>query len=131
MKSFLAHAAKIGIRQAIQASAVSVVYDPDGLAISIDKAGFGDMVIEAEGVDSEPVRVNNDDSRDLIVWPADLVDGQGDQVEPEQGTEVQVTLPDDSVVSFSIAAQPPDPCWRWTDRYQTARRIHMERIEAA
>ena len=130
MNSILANAVKVAIRKAIQATKVSVVYDPGGMNIAIDQAGFGEMQIGSEGVDGDLVRVTGDDKRDILVWPSDLVHNSN-QVEPEQGAEVVVTLPDETEVTFEVAAEPPEPHWRWTDRFQTARRIHLTRIEVA
>lgn len=124
----LAPAAKYAIELAIKLSAVRAVCKTlnNGELITIEQAGIGAMITETQGVDGQMIRVTHSDARSLIVWPEDLRLASGDQYEPHHGDEWTITLPKGQVVNGECAPFPPDRHWRWTDRYETARRIHLK-----
>ena len=134
--SFLADIAKLAIEQSIAASPVTVDYQQIATGFNVDSfvAAFGAMRIDAKGLDGHAVRIPPSDARDIVCFPSDLALNviQGDQsqrvqVEPKSGDLVTLTLPNETQLNFEVLPFEPDPAWRWTDRFETGRRIHLKR----
>lgn len=140
--SFLADIAKLAIEQSIAASPVTVDYQQiaTGFHVGSFVAAFGAMRIDAKGLDGHAVRIPPSDARDIVCFPADLaivelsfnqLTGQLQAntipVEPESGDLVTLTLPNETQLNFEVLPFEPDPAWRWTDRFETGRRIHLKR----
>jgi len=132
VNSFLSHTAKLAVEAAIAASMVSVVIRHADELIEIAKAGFGELVVEAELLEGQAMRVPTTNAYDLICWPADLVKDSGESFRPDNGDLIRVTFtkPDGSQNEREFHASPfePDPVWRYTDRFETAVRIHMKQL---
>ena len=132
----LSEAAQLAIEAAIETTSVSAICYPVGDSkteddsIAIDKAGFGELVIDSEGTNGQQVNINHSDKRSLIVWTHELArDGQ--PYIPQQGDHWAITLPNETVIQAQCVSVPPELHWRWTDRFQTARRIHLLIIDDA
>lgn len=123
----LAEAAKCAIEVAMQTAGVTAVCTPvsETYQIEIQTAALGEMVVQSEGTDGQQVRMNVSDARSLIVWPDDLKIGKFPYT-PQQGDCWTITLPNGSIIKAECAPFPPEHHWRWTDRFNTARRIHLK-----
>lgn len=123
----LAEVARTAVEIAIATSPVAVQYTHVATAnvVEIARCGFGELQVSAEGLDGQMIRVTHIDGNDLIVWPDDLADSEGTKLTPADDDTVVVTLPSGTVINFIVAPLDNERCWRWTDRFRTARRIHM------
>lgn len=68
-------------------------------------------------------------SQDWLFDPAELVDEDGDQIEPKHGHQIEV-LNADGTVKEAYRVQPTDTAedvWRWSEGTHTWRRVHSER----
>ena len=122
MISALKASARMALQMAIDQCRVQATLTRlDGSEVCIRDAGLGQMMIEAESVDGKQIRVAPSDARDLLTWPDQLRDQP-----PVAGELVEITFENRQRRTFEIAAALPDPCWRWTDRFETGMRIHMK-----
>ena len=124
----LPEAAKLAIKVAMATSPVAAVCCPvdyPKTKIEIERAAIGAVSTTVEGTNGQLVRINIADARSLIIWPADLMIGQN-SYQPVQGDLWQITLPSGETIDAECTPFPPEPCWRWTDRFQTAHRIHLK-----
>jgi hypothetical protein len=126
-QTMLAEAAKLAVEVAIATTGVRAVCCPvsEQYEIRIDRVGFGGMSTESEGVNGQAIRQDRSDARSLIVWPRDLVVGKF-CYQPQHGDRWRIWLPSETVIEAECTAFPPEPHWRWTDRFQTAYRIHIK-----
>lgn len=115
-------AARQAVLLAIRSAKVSVVYAIEGDDDLEFTAGLGPFRSETEDLDGQAVAINLSEMVDLIAWPGDLTK------EPEQGDTVAITMPDGQTLNFEVIPIPPEPCWRWTDRFRTARRVHLREV---
>lgn len=122
----LAAAAKLAIDQAIRSTRVSATVYRGAETALLDAAGLGAFSATAVGEDGEPIRVSEVDARDLIVRPTDWLLSTA----PESGDRFKVDLPNGSTAWFECSAFPPEPAVRWSDRFETAYRIHLKKIDA-
>lgn len=123
--SILRLAAKIAVKNSIRSTAVSLVYHASdaGVSLPIDAAGLTAPATETEGLDGQPVRIISSTTRDLIAWPSDFIhDGQ--TIEPDSGDLLDVTHSNGDVEQFQVSGEP---AWRFTDQFNTAYRIHLEK----
>lgn len=121
MAGLLKIACRRAVKIAIDQNRVSATLTRlDGSTIAFCEAGIGSHVTEAEGIDGNQVRVVPSDLQDLIVWPDQLAE------KPLAGELVEIKYDDRSIRTFEVTADPPDPCWRYTDRFATGIRIHMK-----
>lgn len=68
-------------------------------------------------------------SQDWLLDPAELVDENGDQIEPKHGHKLE-RLDDAGDVVETYRVQPTDTAddvWRWSDGTHAWRRVHSER----
>jgi hypothetical protein len=123
----LPSAAKLAIQIAIATNAVSAVCFPvndSEYQIKV-RGGLCAMTTMAEGVNGQQVVFNQEDARSLLVWPKDLMIGKFEYV-PQDGDKWEITLPNGTKINAVCAAFPPEIHWRWTDQFETARRIHLK-----
>lgn len=67
-------------------------------------------------------------SRDYVVEVADLVrDDDETPIVPERGDRVVEVRPEGEAV-FELLDMPGANCWRWSDSYYIARRLHTKQI---
>jgi hypothetical protein len=126
----LPDAAKLAVEVAIATATVSAVCCPvsETYEIIIPKAGLGMMEIQTEGANGQMVVMTPSDARTLIVWPDDLKIGIFRYI-PQHGDAWSITLPNGHKIKAECAPFPPERHWKWTDRFQTARRIHLKIFE--
>jgi len=123
----LAEAARCAVEVAIATATVSAVCIPvsESYQIEIAECGIGAMITQSEGTNGQKVRINHSDARSLIVWPEDLKVGKF-CYRPQHGDKWKIKLPSGKVIEAECAPMPPEIHWRWTDRFQTAFRIHVK-----
>ena len=68
------------------------------------------------------------ESRDFIITAADLVLG-GVVVVPERGDRIKETAGSQTLV-YEVVGPGSEPCWRWSDPYRQAVRIHTKQVDA-
>lgn len=125
--ALLADAAKLAIESAMAVSGVRVQCCPLDKKIEIDVgvAALGAVTQVSEGTNGQMVRLDISDARSLLVWPHDLVIGDYCH-RPIQGDMWSIWLPNGKRIYAECAAFDPEPAWRWTDRFETAYRIHVK-----
>ena len=69
------------------------------------------------------------ESRDFIITAADLVLG-GEVVTPERGDRIEETAGNQTLV-YEVVGPGQEPCWRWSDPYRLALRIHTKQVGTA
>lgn len=77
--------------------------------------------------DSEHVVAESFESRDFIVSAADLVIGDAD-VTPEVGDQVQEIAGSNRFI-YEVVPMGPNPCWRYSDDFRKAVRIHTKLVK--
>ena len=101
----------------------SIVYGRAALAVVMD-ATLGVTNVEFEEVAGV---VEQFTSRDFIVKASDLVLG-GATVEPQRGDRIEITLSGVLCV-FEVLAPTGMECWKWSDPYRKAMRIHTKQVQ--
>ena len=101
----------------------SIVYGRAALAVVLD-ASLGVTNVEFEEVAGV---VEQFSSRDFIVKASDLVLG-GAAVEPQRGDRIEITLSGVLCV-FEVLAPTGMECWKWSDPYCKAMRIHTKQVQ--
>ena len=120
----VANAVRVAIVAAKQAVAVDVTIKRGDDSVSTT-AGLGQSRFELiQGDVIKDVR-----SLDLLIAIEDYDLGDG-PVEPAEGDTYEV---DDgvSVVELEACPYPPEPAWRYTDRFRTCFRIHTKQTGEA
>lgn len=87
-------------------------------------------------VDGQQVSLNDAStvtsrSQDWLFDPAELVDENGDQIEPKHGHQIERLSDDGTIVLETYRVQPTDTAedvWRWSEGTHTWRRVHSERV---
>jgi hypothetical protein len=67
------------------------------------------------------------ESRDFIVTAADLV-LDDELVTPERGDRISETQGGQTFV-YEVMGPGQEPCWRWSDQYRKAMRIHTKQVD--
>ena len=67
------------------------------------------------------------ESRDFIITAADLV-LDGGAVVPERGDRIKETVGSLTLV-YEVVGPGSEPCWRWSDPYRLAMRIHTKQVD--
>jgi hypothetical protein len=101
----------------------SIVYGRGAVAVVLD-ATLGVTNVEFEEVAGV---VEQFTSRDFIVKASDLVLG-GAAVEPQRGDRIEITLGGVLCV-FEVLAPTGMECWKWSDPYRVAMRIHTKQVQ--
>jgi len=120
LNNLLLRTAKVAVRMAIAATATPATIRRGAESHSITAIGRGRSQSELETASEV---VGSEEHREqFIVWPADYQFG-ATAVEPELGDTFEI---DDgaTVATYEVNPQPPDPAWRWTDRFRTAYRVN-------
>jgi hypothetical protein len=68
------------------------------------------------------------EARDFIITAADLV-LDGVVVLPERGDRIKETVGGQTLV-YEVVGPGQEPCWRWSDPYRLAFRIHTKQVDA-
>ncbi|NLX60657.1 MAG: hypothetical protein GXY74_16400 [Phycisphaerae bacterium] len=69
------------------------------------------------------------ESRDFIITAADLV-LDGVVALPERGDRIRETVGEATLV-YEVVSPGQEPCWRWSDPYRLALRIHTKQVGTA
>jgi len=67
------------------------------------------------------------ESRDFLIRAADLVQ-DGQVIEPQAGDVVRETV-GSRILIYKVMAPGGEPCWRYSDPFQTAIRIHTKQTD--
>jgi hypothetical protein len=70
--------------------------------------------------------VESFEAQDFIIQTVDLELG-GALITPEPGDQISVTQGSQTFV-YEIMAERDEPCWRWSDPYHNAMRIHTKQV---
>jgi hypothetical protein len=108
--------------QRMQFASQSIVYGRGAMAVVLD-ATLGVTNVEFEEVAGV---VEQFTSRDFIVKASDLVLG-GAAVEPQRGDRIEITLGGVLCV-FEVLVPTGMECWKWSDPYRKAMRIHTKQV---
>ena len=101
----------------------SVTYVRGSDSVELD-AAVGKTVFE---VDNGTAVLEKFESRDFLVRAGDLVlDGQ--RALPERGDRVRETVAG-TVYVYEVMAPGREPCWRYSDPYRRALRIHTKLVD--
>lgn len=122
LNNIMARAAQVAMNVARRATATAITVTRDGAAepAEIVVAGRGQSVWEfalaGDALTSQERR------EDFLIDPPDYDFGDG-PVEPAEGDRIAV---DDgqTITTYEVNAPPPEPAWRYTDRFRTALRVH-------
>lgn len=96
----------------MQSLAVEVGYTPLGGEAQTIRAVVGRTVFRATDADGIWTRI---ETRDFIV-PKELLAS-----EPQVGDEIEFLGH-----TYEVLSPPGEPCWRWSDGFHTAYRIHAK-----
>ena len=77
-------------------------------------------------VESSTGVVERFESRDFIITAADLV-LSGAAVTPERGDRIRETAGGETLV-YEVVGPGQEPCWRWSDPYRLAVRVHTKQV---
>jgi len=69
------------------------------------------------------------EARDFIITAADLV-LDGVVALPERGDRIRETVGEATLV-YEVVSPGQEPCWRWSDPYRLALRIHTKQVGTA
>lgn len=109
--------------------ALRVLKEQRGETVTYTVAGYS---IELVGVLTRPTAQQTDMAEDAVIesrawdWlidPAELLDADGEQIEPARGHKITRA---DGTVYLIQPSDVSDLCWRWSDGQRTWRRIHSE-----
>ena len=67
------------------------------------------------------------EARDFIITAADLV-LNGETVPPERGDKIRETSGGQTLV-YEVVGPGSEPCWRWSDTYRLAIRVHTKQVD--
>ena len=99
-----------------------VVYSRGGNSVTV-LASVGRPKSQTE---SETDVFESFEAQDFIIRTADLVLG-GVLVTPLPGDQINVTQGSQTFV-YEIMAEQGEPCWRWSDPYRNAMRVHTKQV---
>ena len=77
-------------------------------------------------IDSGSGVVESFESRDFIILAADLV-LNGEAVTPERGDRIS-EVHDGQTFVYEVMGPGQEPCWRWSDPFRRAMRIHTKQV---
>jgi hypothetical protein len=78
-------------------------------------------------IDSGAGVVESFESRDFLILAADLMLG-GVPVAPQRGDRITETQGDQTFV-YEVMGPGQELCWRWSDPYRRAMRIHTKQVD--
>jgi hypothetical protein len=103
-----------------------------------DEQGTVEVVLEVEvqatvgrttfEIESSTGVAERFEARDFIITAADLV-LDGDVVLPERGDRIKETVGSQTLV-YEVVGPGNEPCWRWSDPYRLALRVHTKQVGA-
>ncbi len=97
-----------------------------GQAEAVVLATVGRTTFEVEDSTGVAERL---ESRDFIITATDLV-LNGTTVLPERGDRIEETAGNRTLV-YELVGPGQEPCWRWSDPYRLALRIHTKQVGTA
>ncbi len=104
-------------------AASTVTYSRAGLSVDVE-ASIGTTRFD---VDTEGVGVQTVQSRDFLIFTADLVLG-GSIVPPARGDQIRETVGDETFV-YEVMAPGQEPPWRYSDDFRKTLRIHTKHVD--
>jgi hypothetical protein len=95
-----------------------------GTAVVVLPAAVGRTEFE---VDNGTGVLEKVESRDFLIRTSDLVLG-GENVLPERGDQIRETK-DGLTYVYEVMAPGREPCWRYSDPYRRALRVHTKLVD--
>lgn len=122
--NLVANAVRSALAAAKSAVAVAVTIRRGTDSVEVT-AGLGQSRWELDQGNTVVMQVT---SLDLLFAAADYDFGDG-AVEPAEGDQYEV---DDGVTTLTVEAcpYPPEPAWRYTDRFRSHLRVHTKQVAA-
>lgn len=104
-------------------AASTVTYSAGGESVDVE-ASIGTTRFD---VDTEGVGVETFQSRDFLIFAADLI-LEGSQVEPVRGAQIRETVGSETKV-YEVMAPGQEPPWRYSDSFHKTLRIHTKHVD--
>lgn len=102
---------------------VTFVRGSDGGGVSVS-ATVGRSIFEHYDTRGALIRI---EARDFLIAALPLA-FDGVSYEPERGDRIIERIEDRILICEVMSPTTSDPCWRWSDEYRLARRIHTKVI---